>query len=87
MFEQQGDLDPTGLPTGAESRTIAGQDVRQYRTPGGVVMVWQSGDIVYTTVSDAPVDQIDRLLADFGPSPPPNALDRVTNFVLGPFSW
>jgi hypothetical protein len=50
-------------------------------------MVWQSGDVVYTTVSDAPVDQIDHVLADFGPSPPPNALDRVTNFVLGPFSW
>ena len=87
MFEQQGDLDPTGLPAGAEPRTIDGQDVRQYRTPGGVVMVWQSGDVVYTTVSDAPVDQIDHVLADFGPSPSPNALDRVTNFVLGPFSW
>jgi len=87
VFEQQGDLDPTGLPAGAEPRTVQGRDVRQYRTPGGVVMVWQSDDVVYTSVSDAPVDQIDHVLADFGPSPSPNALDRVTNFVLGPFSW
>jgi MucB/RseB N-terminal domain len=87
VFEQEGDLDPAGLPAGAESRTVDGRDVRQYRTPGGVVMVWQSGDVVYTTVSDAPVDQIDDVVADFGPSGSPNALDRVTNFVLGPFSW
>ena len=87
VFEQKGDLDPTGLPAGAEPRTVDGRDVRQYRTPGGVVIVWQSDDVVYTTVSDAPVDQIDHVLADFGPSPSPNALDRVTNFVLGPFSW
>ena len=87
VFEQQGDLDLTGLPAGAEPRSVQGRDVRQYRTPGGVVMVWQSDDVVYTTVSDAPVDQIDHVLADFGPSSPPNALDRVTNFVLGPFSW
>jgi negative regulator of sigma E activity len=87
VFEQEGDLDPTGLPAGAESRTLGGRDVRQYRTPGGVVMVWQSGDVVYTTVSDAPVDQIDDVVADFGPSGSPNALDRVSDFVLGPFDW
>jgi len=50
-------------------------------------MVWQSDDVVYTTVSDAPLDQIDHVLADLAPSPSPNALDRATNFVLGPFSW
>jgi len=87
VFEQEGDLDPAGLPAGAESRVVDGRDVRQYRTPGGVVMVWQSGDVVYTTVSDAPVDQIDRVVANFGPSGSPDALDRVTDFVLGPFSW
>jgi hypothetical protein len=49
-------------------------------------MVWQSGDVVYTTVSDAPLDQLDDVLADFTP-PHDSALDRVTDFVLGPFSW
>ena len=87
VFEQKGALDPTGLPAGAQPRSVQGRDVRQYRTPGGIVMVWQSDDVVYTTVSDAPVDQIDHVLADFSPSPSPNALDRATNFVLGPFSW
>ena len=87
VFEQEGDLDPTGLPAGAESRTVDGRDVRQYRTPGGVVLVWQSDDVVYTTVSDAPVDQIDDVVADFGPSGSSSPVDRVTDFVLGPFSW
>jgi sigma-E factor negative regulatory protein RseB len=87
VFEQEGDLDPTGLPAGAESRTVDGRDVRQYRTPGGVVMVWQVDDIVYTTVSDAPVDQIDGVVADFGPSGSSSPFDRVTDFVLGPFDW
>jgi hypothetical protein len=87
VFEQEGDLDPTGLPAGAESRTVDGRNVRQYRTPGGVVMVWQSDDVVYTTVSDAPVDQIDGVVADFGPSGSSSPVDRVTDFVLGPFAW
>jgi sigma-E factor negative regulatory protein RseB len=86
VFEQQGELDPSGLPAGGESRTVAGRDVRQYRTPGGSVLVWESGDVVYTAVSDAPLDQLDDVLADFTP-PHDSALDRVTNFVLGPFSW
>ena len=87
VFEQKGRLDPSGLPAGAESRTVAGRDVRQYRTPGGVVQVWESGDIVYTTVSDAPVDQLDTVLADLTPSRSTDPLTRITDFVLGPFSW
>jgi len=86
VFEQQGELDAGRLPAGAESRTVAGRDVREYRTPGGAVLVWEAGDVVYTTVSDAPVDQLDDVVADFTPHHD-TTLDRVTNFVLGPFSW
>jgi sigma-E factor negative regulatory protein RseB len=87
VFEQKGVLDPSGLPAGAESRTVAGRDVRQYRTPGASVMLWESGDVVYTTVSDAPVDQLDDVLADLTPPRSTDAVTRVTDFVLGPFSW
>jgi sigma-E factor negative regulatory protein RseB len=87
VFEQKGELDATGLPAGGESRTVAGRDVRQYQTPGGAVLVWEAGDVVYTTVSDAPVDQLDDVLADVTPPAHDSPLDRVTNFVLGPFSW
>ena len=86
VFEQEGELDWSGLPEG-EARTVGDHDARQYRTPTGVVTVWQSGDVVYTAVADAPVDQLDEVLADFAPSDSPSALERVTTFVLGPFSW
>jgi hypothetical protein len=86
VFEQEGELDWTGLPEG-EARTVGDHDARQYRTPAGVVTVWASGDVVYTAVADAPADQLDALLADFAPRDSPSALERVTSFVLGPFSW
>jgi MucB/RseB N-terminal domain len=87
VFEQEGELDQGGLPAGAEPRTVDGHDVHQYRTPSGVALVWESDDIVYTTVSDAPLDQLDALIADLGPESSPSTVTRVTNFVLGPFSW
>ena len=87
VFEQQGELDWSGLPSGGEPRTVAGRDARQYRTSGGVVTVFQAGDVVYTTVSDAPIDQVDTVLDDFNPSGSPGIVQRVTDFVAGPFSW
>jgi MucB/RseB N-terminal domain len=87
VFEQEGLLDWSGLPSGGEPRTVAGRDARQYRTAGGVVTVWQGGDVVYTTVSDASADQINRVLEDFNPSGSPNLAQRIADFALGPFSW
>jgi hypothetical protein len=86
VFEQEGELDWNELPEG-EARTVGDHDARQYRTPTGVVTVWESGDVVYTTVADAPADQLDELLADLAPTGSPSAFERVTSFVLGPFDW
>jgi hypothetical protein len=87
VFEQQGELDWSELPAGGDSRTVAGADARRYRTPTGVVTVWESDEVVYTAVGDAPTDQVDGLLADFMPSDSPSTFERVTSFVLGPFDW
>jgi sigma-E factor negative regulatory protein RseB len=87
VFEQKGELDWSGLPAGGDARAVAGQDGRRYRTPAGVVTVWQSDEVVYTAVADAPDDQVDELLADVASAGTSSALERVTNFVLGPFSW
>jgi MucB/RseB family protein len=87
VFEQEGELDSTGLPAGGETRTVAGHDARRYRTPAGVVTIWESDEVVYTAVADAPDDQVDDLLADFASTDSPSTLERVTSFVLGPFSW
>jgi hypothetical protein len=87
VFEQEGKLDWSGLPAGGETATVADRDARRYRTPTGVVTVWESDEIVYTAVADAPADQVDELLADFTPSDSPSTFERVTSFVLGPFDW
>lgn len=87
VFEQEGKLDWSGLPAGANARTVAGHEARRYRTPTGLVTVWESDDVVYTAVADAPADQVDQLLADFTPSDSPSTFERVTSFVLGPFDW
>jgi hypothetical protein len=86
VFEQEGELDWSELPEG-EALTVGDHDARQYRTPTGVVTVWESGDVVYTTVADAPADQLGELLADLAPTGSQSAFERVTSFVLGPFSW
>jgi hypothetical protein len=87
VFEQEGKLDWSGLPAGGAARTVAGHDGRRYGTPAGVVTIWESDDVVYTAVTDAPDDQVDELLADFASSDAPSTVERVTSFVLGPFSW
>ena len=87
VFEQEGKLDWSGLPAGGASRTVAGHDGRRYGTPAGIVTIWESDDVVYTAVTDAPDDQLDELLTDFASTGAPSTLERVTSFVLGPFSW
>jgi hypothetical protein len=86
VFEQEGKLDWSALPVG-EARRVGDRDAREYRTPAGVVMVWESDDVVYTAVADAPGDELDDFLADVTPSESSSALERVTDFVLGPFDW
>ena len=87
VFEQEGKLDWSGLPAGGAARTVAGHDGRRYGTPAGIVTIWESDDVVYTAVTDAPDDQLDELLTDFASTGAPSTLERATSFVLGPFSW
>lgn len=87
VFEQEGTLDRSALPGGGVARNVGGQDAVLYRTPSGVVTVWESDEVVYTAVADAPVDEVDELVADVTPSDSPSAVERVTSFVLGPFDW
>jgi hypothetical protein len=87
VFEQEGTLDRSALPAGGVARSVGGQDAVLYRKPSGVVTVWESDEIVYTAVADAPVDEVDEVVADFAGSDSPSAIERVTSFVLGPFDW
>ncbi|MFP5317434.1 MAG: hypothetical protein ACLGI2_03970 [Acidimicrobiia bacterium] len=56
VFEQQGTLDRRGLPA---TRVEVGDDRGwHYSWPGGHVLLWEDEGVVYTAVSDAPLDQV-----------------------------
>ena len=51
----------------------------------GTVLVWEGDGVVYTSVSDAPVSELEEIVASFDDEP--GALHRLMDFVTGPFSW
>lgn len=87
MFEQRGELDWGALPPGAKVRSIGGHEARQYATPGGEVLVWTAAGTIFTSVSDAPIDEVDAWVRDFLPKEHGSAVDSIARFVLGPFGW
>lgn len=87
MFEQRGELDWGALPPGATVRSIGGHEARQYATPGGEVLVWTAAGTIFTSVSDAPSDEVDAWVVDFLPTEHSSAVDSIAKFVLGPFGW
>jgi hypothetical protein len=62
LFEQRGDLDRTAL---AGYRQVVVSDASVYVRNGlPSTWVWQSGDTVYTLLSDAPPAQVAAAIAD-----------------------
>jgi len=86
LFEQRGTLDWTGLPAGGTDTTVRGTAMRRWSEPSGTVLVWERDGVVFTCVSDAPTDVIDAAVKSLS-APQRSALERVADFVLGPFGW
>jgi sigma-E factor negative regulatory protein RseB len=86
VFEERGSLDVDDLARGATERELAGRDVHHFAMPTGTVLVWEEGGLVYTSVSDAPSDELDEIVSSFqgGES---GLMERVGDFLLGPFGW
>lgn len=87
VFEQEGRLDWDELPPGGTTADVAGRRTRQYRVEAGSVLVWQSKGIVYTAISDAPPDLLDGMVTDFPARASRGVLERVGDFLFGPFNW
>ena len=86
VFEQQGDLDWDALPAGGTT-TRSGWPPRPplrgaERHRAGV----GDGDLVYTTVTDAPSDEVAGMVAGLS-GPDRSGPESVVDYVLGPFSW
>ncbi|MBA2560716.1 MAG: hypothetical protein H0V07_12710 [Propionibacteriales bacterium] len=78
LFEQRGALDPAPL-VGLSETGVAGSDVYvDYGFP--TVAVWESGDLVYTVVTDAPHDIAAGIVAGLphASRPPPTVGDRLS---------
>jgi hypothetical protein len=85
VFEQKGSLDREDLEPGGVDRVLAGERVQQYDAPMGTVLVWEGDGVVYTSVSDAPLDELRQIVGSFDDEPDP--LDRAISFLTGPFTW
>ncbi len=86
VFEQRGTLDWSGLPAGGTDTDVRGTAMRRWTEPSGTVLVWERDGVVFTCVSDAPTDVIDAAVTALS-APERSTLERVADFVLGPFGW
>ena len=89
VFQQRGELDWNGLPRGGGGVDVDGADARSYAVAGGTVMVWDRDDLTRTVVSDATVSDLRAFAVAFDDrtDSSPGVVERVTDFVLGPFGW
>ncbi len=85
LFEQRGSLDWDSIPPGETSR-IEGVRTRTYVAPTAHVVVWAADGLVITCVSDAPPDEVHRVVGDLL-ADDDSWVDDVADFVLGPFGW
>jgi hypothetical protein len=86
VFEQQGDLDWSALPSGGADTQLADTRTRTYQDPSGDVAVWERDGLVYTCVTDAPSDVFDRMVAALA-TDERSVPQSVVDYVLGPFGW
>lgn len=89
VFQQSGALDWNGLPRGGGATEVDGADARGYEVAGGTVLVWARDDVTRTLVSDATVGDLRGFARAFDDRTEdrPGLLERVTDFVLGPFGF
>ena len=89
VFEQRGDLNASGLPRGSDAVAVGDAHGRGYEVAGGTVLVWDHADMTRTVVSDATIADLRTFAAAFDDRTQhhPGVVERVTDYVLGPFRW
>lgn len=89
VFQQRGALDWNGLPRGGAGVDVDGAAARTYAVAGGTVLVWDRDGVTRTVVSDATVADLRAFAKAFDARTErsPGIVERITDFVLGPFGW
>jgi hypothetical protein len=85
VFQEEGTLDRDDLEPGGVDRDVDGHFVHEYDVPAGTVLVWERDGLVFTSVSDAPADELEEMVLSFGGDP--GVVHRALDYVLGPFGW
>jgi hypothetical protein len=85
VFTRDGSVDWDSLPAGGEDVRLGDVRTRRYRTAGGTVLAWESGDRTYTCVTDAPDSEQRAILASLDGGD--DAWTDAVRFVTSPFSW
>jgi len=86
VFTREGAIDWSSLPAGGDNVRMGGTKVRRYRTAGGTVLTWESGDNTFSCVTDASDGDQRAILATVGGGDDGGWTDAV-RFVTSPFSW
>jgi len=87
LFEQRGTLDWGSVP-GGSSQQIDGVAARVVATPTTSAVIWNTGGVVTTCVSDAPPDQVLLAVNSLVDHDSSSSLGhKIAHFVLGPFGW
>jgi hypothetical protein len=87
VFERAGDLDWSALPAGGRTVELMGKRARLYTTVAGTAVVWTKDDITFTSVSDAPMDELAAIAEDLDEADDPGLVEEVGRFITQPFSW
>ncbi len=89
LFQQVGVLDPGGLPAADARVRVHETGALGYEVAGGSVLVWERDGMTRTLVSDATVADLREFAAAFDDrvADAPGLVDRVADFLLGPFGW
>ena len=86
VFVRDAQLDWSKLPAGGRDTHLGSVRVREYRTPEGSVIAWQSGHRTYTYVTDAPrADQV-AVVTDLSRQDD-SGWAEVARFLTAPFRW
>jgi hypothetical protein len=86
VFTRDGAVDWDSLPAGGDDVRMNDTKVRRYRTAGGTVLTWESGDTTFTCVTDASDADQRAILASVDGGDDGGLTDAV-RFVTSPFSW
>ena len=87
VFEWEGSIEPGSLPAGGKWNRAPNGEMRSYDSPVGIVSVWDADGMTFTVVSEATALETARIVAALPQDTKSEGFERISRFLVGPFSW